>query len=79
MSDIERSTQRLGEAVARLEAAARNRGTNIELADADRTRLEQELATLRADFAKLRETSSGVSARLDTAIGRLKTIIGDDA
>lgn len=79
MSDIDSSTKRLGAAVARLEAAAQKRGKAVELAEADRARLEQELAALRADFDKLRETSSGVSERLDSAIGKLRTVIGEDA
>lgn len=78
MSDIESSTKRLDKAVARLETAAARRGERLDLADADRARLEKELAALRADFGRLRETSSSVSARLDAAIGRLRTVLGDE-
>lgn len=79
MSDIDSSTKRLDAAVARLAAAAEKRSKAAGFAAADRARLEAELATLRADFDKLRETSSGVSARLDSAIGRLRTVLGDEA
>ena len=33
----------------------------------------------RRDFDSLRDTASGVSARLDTAIGRLRIVLGDEA
>jgi predicted nucleic acid-binding Zn-ribbon protein len=77
MSDIDSSTKRLDAAVARLAAAAEKRGEAVALATADRTRLERELAALRSDFDRLRETSAGVSQRLDTAIGRLKMVLGE--
>jgi hypothetical protein len=72
MSDIESSTRRLDAAVARLEAAlAQNGGAGSQAA--------ADLAALRRDFDSLRDTASGVSARLDTAIGRLKIVLGDEA
>lgn len=79
MSDIDTSTRRLEVAVDRLAAAAEQRGRDGALAAADRQRLERELAALRADFARLRETSTGVAARLDAAIGRLKPMLEDGA
>ena len=79
MSDLDSSAKRFDAAMTRLEAAVEKRGERIAVAESDRKRVERELAALRADLARMRKASSGVSARLDTVIGRLKTALGDDA
>jgi hypothetical protein len=77
-SRIERARSRLDAAVARLEAALENRpagGDNpaAELASG----LQAELQSLRRETVRLKAVNETVSGRLDGAIGRLKTVIGN--
>jgi hypothetical protein len=79
MADLESSAKRFDAAMTRLVAAVEQRSARIELAEADRQRIERELADMRADFARLREASTGVSRRLDAAIGRLKGVLEEES
>lgn len=74
MSQIEAAEQRLGQAVRRLEAAIRSvqSGTAQE-----NTRLMQELADMRTQYGLVKQTAATVSARLDTAIGKLQIVLED--
>ncbi len=74
MSQIEAAEQRLGQAVRRLETAIRAvQGGSAQ----ENTRLMRELADLRAQYEMVKQTAAMVSARLDTAIGKLQIVIGD--
>ena len=72
MSRIEDALARLDAAVARVERAsakAEPAGAGLELA--------AELRKTREDYAALKGRTDGVAARLDTAIGRLKGVLGE--
>jgi len=72
MSRLETATDRLVQAVGRLEAAveAEMRGLKDE-----RERLTQGLKTTQADYVALQSVSRSVSSRLDAAIVRLKALL----
>ena len=70
---VERARERLEKAVARAEAALEG----FVPAVADDGALAGELAAERSENAQLREINETVSRRLDAAIDRLKTVLGD--
>lgn len=61
MTRLESAIERLEQAISRLDAALQSR--------ADAARAE------RGKYAALKEATEKVSARLDSAIGRLKTVL----
>ncbi len=69
---LERSRERLNQAVARLEAALENQGRNLGESDAA---LAYTLSVAEAEKAKLEALNRAVSGRLESAIGRLKKIL----
>jgi len=71
MSKLEEAADRLGRAIARLEAAVAGIGDNSGGAD----QLALELAAARAESRKLREVNEAVVTRLDGAIERLGTVL----
>jgi hypothetical protein len=72
MSRLETAMNRLDAAMARLDAAV---DQSAERGDRDRGSLEQELAALRRTHALLQEEARLVSDRLDSAVGRLQTVM----
>lgn len=71
MSKLDEAIKRLDGAADRLEeslTAALGRGGSSEM-------LAAELAAAKRDYAALAETTDVVSAKLDTAIGRLKFVL----
>ena len=70
---VERARERLEKAVARVETAL----DGYVPAAADDGALADELAAERAESAQVREINEAVSRRLDAAIDRLKTVLGD--
>ncbi len=79
-SKMERARVRLDGAVARLEAAITKRA---EAANGDEVLTQpsgailKELEGLRNENARLKALNEVVSDRLDAAIGRLRSVIGD--
>lgn len=69
-SQPQKAWERLDQAVSRMEAAAK-----VRLARSDSPDGSGELEAMRERNAALRETSDAVSARLDGAISRLRTIL----
>jgi hypothetical protein len=71
MSNLDDAINRLDGSVDRLEAsltAALGRGGSAEM-------LASELEAAKRDYAALAATTDDVSAKLDTAIGRLKFVL----
>lgn len=69
---MERARTRLDDAVARLEAASENRagrGPSDEIS--------RELEQLRAENSAFKALHEDTSSRLNTAIGRLRSVMGD--
>ncbi|HUC62483.1 MAG TPA: hypothetical protein VMF53_11050 [Alphaproteobacteria bacterium] len=71
MSRLERARKRLEDSVARLERAAETSRARA----AERGELARALEAARAEGKALRETSATLSSRLDSVIGRLKSVI----
>ena len=81
-SKVERARARLDSAVARLEEALDRRLDLLPDAAgkptaATRLSLVEELESLRDENAKLKGLNEIVTTRLDAAIGRLRTAIGN--
>ncbi len=72
MSRLEQAEQRVDAALGRLEAAVSG-----DQSGARTTELERQLVTLRQEYVALDETTSAVARRLDAAIDRLETVVGD--
>lgn len=72
MNDLETARKRLEEAVVRLEAAVDARA---KADGGENKRLAKALENAQAECAELHEVNQTVSARLDAAIGRLKTVL----
>ena len=71
MSKLDETIKRLDGAADRLEhslTVARSRGGSSEM-------LAAELEATKRDFKALASTTDAVSAKLDTAIGRLKFVL----
>lgn len=80
MSAVDDANLRLDAALSRLESVLQTRlaGQDTAVAaETDRARLEQEMTTVRSEFANLKETSAAVSQRLDTAIGNVKRMLAE--
>ncbi len=79
MSAPDEVNRRLDAALTRLESAIETRLAAQEsaAADAERTKLEQEMAAVRNECTHLKETSAAVSQRLDAAIGKIKGILDE--
>lgn len=73
MASLEGATDRLEQAVNRLERWAHNRK---EAGGIDDSRVAEALTEVRADYQALQETVQAVRARLDAAIERLQSIVG---
>ncbi len=80
--------QRLQQAFDRLEAAAHKAKAqsgshdptsqpDVESLRQDRDRLSADLAKVRQDYAALEHITTTAEARLDAAIARLRTALGD--
>ena len=69
---VERARARLDGAVARLEAIAKNRVSGGASEESF-----QELEQLRAENSHLKGLHDDMSSRLDAAIGRLRSVIGE--
>ncbi len=69
---VERARARLDGAVARLEAVAKNRVSGGSSEESF-----QELEKLRAENSQLKGLHDDTSSRLDAAIGRLRSVIGE--
>jgi len=81
-SKVERARARLDSAVARLEEALDRRLDSLPDAARKSTAetplaLVEELESLRDENAKLKGLNEIVTTRLDAAIGRLRTAIGN--
>lgn len=81
-SRLERARTHLDAAVARLEEALDRRLDSLPDADGKPTAetpsaLVEELESLRDENAKLKGLNEIVTTRLDAAIGRLRTAIGN--
>jgi len=74
-SKVERARVRLDAAVARLEKALKQQG-GAAAVSVD-PNLARELEALRDENSRLRGVNETVSARLDSAIGRLNAVIGE--
>ena len=69
---LERPRERLEQAVARLEVALETQGRKSGESDAA---LAHTLSAAEAENAQLKTLNRAVSGRLESAIGRLKTIL----
>jgi len=70
----DRARERLEKAVVRVETALDGR---IETSAEKNTALAAELVAVQSENTALREANETVSHRLDAAIERLKTVLGD--
>lgn len=77
MSRLQQATQRLADAVTRLERAASSEALHRDDRDLaeQRDRLSAELAEAQAENARLRETNEAIAGRLDAAIAKLKSVL----
>ncbi len=74
MSRLEHAEQHVDAALDRLEAALGRVGQGAETKTAE---FERRLAVLRHEYSVLDETTSAVAIRLDAAIDRLETVVGE--
>jgi hypothetical protein len=74
MTSVEAAKQRLERAIARLEQSASRRA---QPAGPDQAELVRALEAAQAENAALHATTEQVAGRLDRAIGRLRTVLGD--
>ncbi len=72
MGQLEEAQERLESALARLEEASQRVGGNSTAA-----KVEGELTALRQRCNTLESSTKEVSVRLDSAIERLRTILGE--
>lgn len=72
MGQLEEAQERLESALGRLEEASQRVGGNSTAAQ-----VEGELTALRQRCNELESNKKDVSARLDSAIERLRTILGE--
>ncbi len=80
MSVVDDANLRLDAALSRLESALQTHlaaPDQASAAEAERLRLEQEMTSVRSEFANLKETSVAVSQRLDAAIGKVKNLLAE--
>jgi len=77
MSRLDQATQRLADAVTRLERAASPEALQRDGRELQeqRDRLSAELAEAQAENARLRETNEAIAGRLDAAIAKLKSVL----
>ena len=71
MSRLDEAQRRLEQAISRLERAAQTSHARL----AERTALARALEAARAESKELRDVSAALSTRLESVIGRLKSII----
>jgi hypothetical protein len=71
MSRLDEAQRRLEQAMGRLERAAQSSRARLS----ERNTLARSLEAARAESRSLREVSSALSTRLDSVIGRLRSII----
>lgn len=71
---LQQARERLENAVARLEQASRTRGEAVNGGDPE---LEEELRAVRARCETLEQRSRDVSAKLDSTIDRVKSLLDD--
>jgi hypothetical protein len=76
-SKVERARARLDSAVARLETAINRRADAAAGDDALSQPSLKELEGLRVENSQLKDLGETVSGRLDAAIGRLRSVIGE--
>ena len=78
-SKVEQSQDRLEQAVARLETIIDATGVRPSelVQNTDIEALKEEIKQLRQENIALRRVNDQVSSRLDSAIGRLRTVIGE--
>ncbi len=79
-SKVERARARLDSAVARLETAINRRADAAAGDDAlsqPSGAILKELEGLRVENSQLKDLGETVSGRLDAAIGRLRSVIGE--
>ncbi len=74
MTRLQAAQNRLEAAVARLEAALTHRQEGDGNAD-----LADQLARVREDYAALKTTADTVAGRLDSAIARMRRLLGEAA
>lgn len=80
MSAVDDANLRLDAALTRLESALRTHlaaPDRAAAAEAERARLEQEMNSVRSEFANLKKTAGLVSQRLDGAIGKVKFMLAE--
>ncbi|MFT5180289.1 MAG: hypothetical protein ACI8S3_000162 [Alphaproteobacteria bacterium] len=80
MSVVDDANLRLDAALSRLEQALQTHlaaPDKASAAEAERSRLEQDMNSVRSEFASLKETSAVVSQRLDAAIGKVKNMLAE--
>ncbi len=77
MSRLQDATQRLADAVTRLEQAASVETLRRDDPEvrAQRDRLSAELTEVQEENARLRETNEAIAGRLDAAIAKLKSVL----
>lgn len=75
---VERAHQRLAQAIDRLEAALAGAGSH-GADDEAAARLTAEIGQLRDENARLKQINDAVAGRLDDAIGRVQSALGDGA
>lgn len=73
MGQLEEAQERLETALARLEQASQRVGGNSTAAQ-----VESELTALRQRCATLEDNTRNVSVRLDSAIEKLRAILGEE-
>ena len=77
-SKVDRARERLDQAVARLEQALKNQAAAAGAAgDKPNPEFEKELNALRDENSHLNTINETVSGRLNDAIGRLRTVLGE--
>ena len=72
MSRLMTALDQLDAAIDRLHSAV---DAHLERHDSERSRLAEELKSLKAHHSALQTEARTVSNRLDAAIGRLKTLV----
>ncbi|MBI36556.1 MAG: hypothetical protein CL568_03115 [Alphaproteobacteria bacterium] len=78
MSTVEKANQRLSEALSRLESGigSQEKPSERDLAfEAEKLKLEEEVSSVKKEFANMRKTSLEVSLGLEKAIAKMKNIL----
>ena len=77
MSRLATARDRLEQSVSKLEAALEAAVAKGTVGSSDADALGQELAAVKADYAKLAKAADQVDARLDTTIDKLEAALAD--